>query len=235
MAIYNEKKSRFGYNKDSLSWSAFSKWKGSKEQYRMGYYFAERPSFQTAETMFGNHIGDKLENKHPDVDHIEQYSKPEQRILVTVGGVKLLGYLDSFDPKKNRFLEYKTGHKNKKGAHYWNAVKVAKHKQLDFYSLLIHKKFGKVQNQCKLIYMETEESVIIYKGRKLEPMHKGLRLTGEVKEFKRTIEQWERSAMQREILKVAKEIEKDYERFKRSNPETLQSDGQETPQDQPPF
>lgn len=217
MAEFNEKKSIYGWNKDTLSWSAFSTWLSSKEQYRLRYYFEDRPSFQTAETMFGNQIGKKLEDGHEDVAHIEQYSHPEHRILVTVDGIKLLGYLDSFDPKKNRFLEYKTSHRNKKGEHYWNAVKVAKHKQLDFYSLLIQKKYGKVQNQCKLIYMETEETPLLYKGRRLEAFDKGLRLTGEVKEFKRTIEQWERNFMQREIKKVAGAIKRDYEKHRQNN------------------
>jgi len=217
MAEFDPKKSIYGWNKDSLSWSAFSTWLSSKDQYRLRYYFEDRPSFQTAETMFGNHIGKYLEDGHADVAHIEQYSHPEHRISVTIEGVKLIGYLDSFDPKKNRFLEYKTSHKNKKGEHYWNAVKVAKHKQLDFYSLLIQKKYGSVQEECKLIYMETEETPLLYKGRKLEAMNKGLRLTGEVKEFKRKIEQWERNFMQQEIKKIAKAIKLDYERHRQNN------------------
>jgi len=217
MAEFNQKKSLYGWNKDTLSWSAFSTWLSSKDQYLLRYYFEERPSFQTAETMFGNHIGKKLEDGHADVNHIEKYSDPEHRILVEVEGVKLLGYLDSFDPKGYRFLEYKTGHKNKKGEYYWNAVQVAKHKQLDFYSLLIQAKYGEVQNQCKLIYMETEETPLVYKGRKLEAMNKGLQLTGHVKEFKRTIEQWERNFMQQEIKRVAKAIKTDYERHRKSN------------------
>lgn len=217
MAEFNQKKSLYGWNKDTISWSAFSTWLSSKEQYRLRYYYENRPSFQTPETMFGNHIGKYLEDGHPEVEHIEQYSHPEHRILVEVDGVKLLGYLDSFDPKANRFLEYKTGHKNKKGEYYWNAVKVAKHKQLDFYSLLIQAKNGKVQNQCKLIYMETVEEPLIYQGRKLEAMNKGLRLNGHVKVFKRTIEQWERNFMQQEIKKVAKAIRTDYERHRKSH------------------
>lgn len=217
MAELDIKKSIYGWNKNTISWSAFSTWLSSKEQYRSRYYYEERPSFQTPETMFGNHIGKKLEDGDPEVGHIEQYSHPEHRILVTVGGVKLLGYLDSFDPKKNRFLEYKTSHKNKKGEHYWNAVKVAKHQQLDFYSLLIQKKYGSVQNQCKLIYMETEETPVQYKGRKFETINKGLRLNGNVKEFKRSIEQWERDVMRDEIIKVAKEIKEDYEKHRENN------------------
>lgn len=217
MAEFNEKKNIYGWNKDTLSWSAFSTWLSSKDQYRLRYYFEDRPSFQTPETMFGNHIGKLLEESHVDVAHIEQYSHPEHRIQVTIEGVKLLGYIDSFDPEKNRFLEYKTSHKNKKGEHYWNAVKVAKHKQLDFYSLLIQKKYGSVQNECKLIYMETEETPLKYKGRELEAMNKGLRLTGEVKEFKRVIEQWERNFMQQEIKKIAKAIRTDYERHRKNH------------------
>lgn len=215
MAEFNEKKSIYGWNKDSLSWSAYSTWKGSKESYRDRYYYETRPNFQTPQTMFGNKIGDYLENNHKDVDHVEKYSKPEHRIYVKVDGVKLIGYLDSFDPKQCRFLEYKTSHRNKKGQHQWDYVKVAKHRQLDFYSMLIKEKYGKVQNQCKLIYMETEKSNITYKGHVLESVNYGLRLTGTVFTFKRSIEDWEREAIKKDIIKVANEIKEDYERHKK--------------------
>lgn len=217
MAEYNLKKSIYGYNKDTLSWSAYSKWKGSQGTYRDTYYYETRKSFETAETIFGKKIGDYLENNNKEVEHIKKYFHPEHRIVVVVGGIKLLGYLDSFDKKHRRFLEYKTSHKNKKGVHSWNAVKVAKHKQLPWYSLLIQAKYGRVQNQCSLIYMETEKSMIRYKGRILEPMNQGLRLTGYIREYKRSIQQWERDALEKDIIKVAGEIRQDYERFKENN------------------
>lgn len=210
-------KSIYGHEKDSLSWSSYSAWKSGKDTYRKRYYASERPSFETAETIFGKKIGKYLEDGHKEVAHVEKYSHPEHKISVEIEGVKIIGYLDNFDPIKKRFIEYKTSHKNKEGKHNWTALTVAKHKQLDFYSMLIQEKYGKVQNQCKLIYLETQESFIEYKGRKLESVNKGLKLTGDVRVFKRCIEQWERDAIKRDIIKVAKEIKEDYERFRQNN------------------
>lgn len=231
MAEFKAEKSIFGHNKDTLSWSAYSLWTSSKDQYRKKYYEEIRPSFETAESIFGKKIGQYLEDGHEEVAHIKRYSHPEYKIMVEVEGVKLLGYLDSFGLKELAFLEYKTSHKNKEGKHYWDAVKVAKHGQLDFYSMLIQEKFGKVTEECELIYLETEENVIKYKGHTLQPADKGLRLNGNVKTFKRTIEQWERDAIKRKILEVAKEIKKDYEQYrKENNIQALQQNGEKRTQ-----
>lgn len=212
-----EYKSIYGHEKNSLSWSSYSKWKAGKQSYRDQYYHLERPRFETPETIFGKKIGKYLEEDHPEVKHVEKYKCPEHKISVEIEGIKVIGYLDNFDPIKKRFLEYKTSHKTKDGKHNWTDLAVSKHRQLDFYSMLIQEKYGLVQNQCKLIYLETQESYVYYKGRQLEAVNKGLKLTGEVKEFKRTIAQWERDAIKRDIIKVAKEIKEDYERFRKNN------------------
>ena len=212
-----KEKSIFGWNKDSMSWSAYFSWVGSKESYRKKYYVENRVDFSTLETAFGNKIGKLLENNHPSLAHIKKYSHPEYKIEVEIGGYKFIGYIDSFDLKTKSILEYKTSHKNKKGEHQWNHVKVSQHQQLDLYSLMVQKKFGKVKNLCELIYMETKfnDKKLTYKGRTFQK-RKALKLVGKPKTFKRTILQWERDAMEKRILKVANEIKEDYARLQKN-------------------
>jgi len=59
-------------------------------------------------------------------------------------GIKLLGYLDSFDPKELNIYEYKTGKKYTQGM----ANKLG---QLDFYALLVYLKYKKLPKSIKLI------------------------------------------------------------------------------------
>lgn len=211
--------------KEYLSYSQYALWNSNKDAYRRRYYLNEK-SPETAETIFGKKVGRYLEEldktavtdeEREILNKVERYSKPEYKIEIDLEGTKLLGYLDSFDPKKKRFLEYKTSHKNKQGEDYWTHKKVQNHEQLDFYSLLVEMKHGKVQDDCKLVYMETEVTPVTYKGRETGKRH--ISLNGEIKVFERTVEDWERTHIKEKILKTIKEIEEDYAKFKKDHKE----------------
>jgi hypothetical protein len=107
-------------------------WKGSKKTYRKRYYENE-PNFYSVEAKFGSEVATMIEKDHSSVKHIKKYSEPEHKFIVEMGGVEVIGFLDSFDPETNSFLEYKTRRDNAKKQ--WDQKRVDKHKQLDFYSL----------------------------------------------------------------------------------------------------
>lgn len=205
--------------KKYLSYSAISLWRKSKDQYREKYY-ENGPSFETVETIFGNHIGRLMENpeevaKHPVLSTIPNYPVKEHPIIVEIGGVKIMGYLDQFHDEKLAFIEMKTGHPNKDGKAPWDRVKVMKHDQLPFYSLLIEKKYGKVEPYCQLVWLETafQKKSKEFAGHVLEAEGRELVLTGKVEVFKRRIAKWERERIEKMIVDTAAEISADYTKY----------------------
>ena len=194
-----------------MSFTQISMWESNPELYRMTYYYNEGRKLKTPEINFGKKIAELLQKKDPSVKWIRSYEFSEYEMLVDVAGVPVLAYIDSFSKRRKKFLEYKTAQNMKS----WSDVKVAKHFQLDLYSLLVQVQFGKVEDECELIVLETKPTEVVYKGRVLEQVDKGLQLTGRKKIFKRSIKQWERDYMRDKIIRVAKEISDDYQKFKK--------------------
>ncbi len=193
--------------KEYLSWSQINVWLKSKEQYRQQYYFGKK-SPDTPQMMYGREIAEALENNDPTLAHIPRYANPEQSLKVTLDGIPLIGYLDSYDPKKHTFLEYKTSSSEKT----WNALSVRKHDQLTMYSMMIEEQYGKVRNLCHLVELKTawKTKTVEFDGIMLEGISRELMLTGEFNMFPRRIEKWERERMKEIIKRVATEIEQDY-------------------------
>jgi hypothetical protein len=192
--------------KKYLSYSAIDLWLKNPAQYRKKYYENyNQPT--TPEMLFGKNIALLLENADASVAHIKQYSHPEYKLDVVIEGVPFFGFIDSYDPKKKRFLEYKTGHAP------WDAVRVRKHLQLPLYSLAIECLEGEVDDTCELIWMQTEKVEKKALGLVTHEDAYGIKLTGEVKSFKRKIEQWERDRLREQLVQIATDIEKDYEEY----------------------
>jgi RecB family exonuclease len=190
--------------KPYLSYSAISSWMKYPDQFRARYY-ENRHEPVTPELSFGKKIALLLENQHTDVAHIRQYAVPEQKIEIEIEGVKIFGFVDSFDPVRNAFLEFKTGKTP------WTKKRVEDHLQLDIYSLAIETIFGAVQDDCHLIWMETERVDRPYgSGRITHEDAYGIRLTGRVETFERVIDADRRAWTRDLILRVAKEISDDY-------------------------
>jgi hypothetical protein len=192
--------------KPYLSYSAIDSWMKSPNQFRKRYY-ENAPSFVTPELNFGKKIADLLENKDESLAHIKQYATPEQQVQVDIEGVPIFGYIDSFDPETNSFYEFKTGRMP------WTQKKVDKHLQLDIYSLCIEEIFGSVNDECMLIWMQTEKIVEPKVGLITHEDSHGIRLTGEVMEFTRVITDEERENTRTLIARVAQEISDDYTQY----------------------
>lgn len=211
------KPSIYGKEKDSLSYSAISLWKSSKDAYRRRYYMMEKP-FENVETLFGKKVAKMLENRDPSLAHIPHYSDTEHKIETVIEGVKIKAFLDSFDPVRVKFLDHKSSHLDKNGKPPWTRLKVMKHDQLPFYSMLLKHVYGKVDNVCHLVWLETrfKTDTRVVMGHTVAAKTRELELTGKVKKFRRVIREWERKKIKLELLKIAEEIKQDYESYTRS-------------------
>ena len=192
--------------KPYLSYSAMNLWLTNKDRYRKQYY-EKVSSPSSPELRFGKRIADLLENKDKSLDHIQQYPVPEQPLNVTIDGVPVLGFIDSFDPTKQRFLEFKTGKQP------WTQKRVDNHKQLDLYSLCIQEIYGSVTDLCHLIWMQTENVDVKSVGLITHEDSHSIQLTGEVHTFERVITQDERNAMRELLITCAREIHDDYSEY----------------------
>lgn len=197
---------KYNLPKGYLSWSSYKLWKTSKDQFRKKYYYDDYRDLQTAEILFGKSIATKLEKKEKVLEDILLCSHSEYPLEVNFKGITLKGFIDCFDPETLQIIEYKTGHKP------WTKPLVQKHKQLDFYCLMTFLKFGKYNSNVILQWLPTEIEELRYNGMKLHRKRK-LRLTGEVKTFKRKICKWEIEKLKLDVLIVAQEISADYTEF----------------------
>lgn len=212
--------------KPYLSYSAMELWLRDQPGYRMRYYLGE-PYFSTPYTEFGNLVGGALENRewdHPVLapvrGKVPQGTHPEHLIEVEIAGVPILGKLDDFHLQNFAIEEYKTGIRDHKGNAPWDRVKVRKHKQLTLYTLMVKHKYGQWNPDIQLTWMETEwarvcQSVQFGAGI-IEECQLGLRLTGHVETFKRTIAEWELDRMEKFIRDTAEEISEDYKLWKKT-------------------
>ena len=210
--------------KGYLSYSAMELWMRDKEAYRLRYYLGE-PYFSTPYTEFGNVIGQALEDRnwdHPALAPVKgkvpQQTHPEHKIKVEIDGVPIFGMLDDFNLETKFIEEYKTGIRNK-GKAPWDRVKVRKHKQLTLYTLMVKEKYGDWSPDIRLTWMETEwadiQREVEFGGSMITESHKGLRLTGHVETFDRTIKEWELDRMTKIIRDTAEEISEDYKLWKK--------------------
>ena len=206
--------------KGYLSYSAMDLWWRDQDAYRARYYIGE-PYFSTPYTEFGNVVGEALE--HRNWDHpvlapvrgkIPQGTHPEHELRVDVAGVPIFSKLDDFHLQDFSIEEYKTGIRDKMGKAPWDRVKVRKHKQLTLYTLMVKNKYGQWNPDIKLTWMETEWARIVqtvmFGSSVIEESTLGLRLTGHVEVFHRTIAPWELDRMEQLIRKTAEEISNDY-------------------------
>jgi hypothetical protein len=170
-------------------------------------------------TEFGKEIATILEDKkakkaHPVLCKIPSYTHCEYELQFEIDGVPIKGYIDSFDPKKKRIIEYKTSIKRRDGKQYWNPVSVKKHNQMLLYALGVKELLGEVHPETKLIWMETDIKEICkeidFGNGTITDCQPGLYLTGHFEVFRRKLEDWEFDWMRMEITKTAQEISDDY-------------------------
>ena len=129
------------------------------------------------------------------------YDVNEYRIIEDIDGFLVRGTLDSFEHERCKFLD------NKATKEVWSANKVQGHVQLDFYSLLVQVKHGKVDDVSHIVNMpvaEDENGIV--------------RLTGVPAVATPHITTQEmRDAMRERIINTAKEMTTLYEAYKAGN------------------
>lgn len=146
--------------KPYLSYSQLSTWHYNKGQYVDRYIFGI-PTIETPELLFGKKVSELLEKGkwgreskelRAALDRIIRYQKAEHELRVTFptkkGEFELLGYIDSYDPKKVRIMEYKTG------AKLWDKKRADEHLQTQIYAGIIYKQTGKIP-EVKIQWIQT--------------------------------------------------------------------------------
>ena len=154
-----------------LSWSQLDLFERNPEKYKQTYLFGER--FTSHNMELGGRVASALEHNDSEGDvaiqHIlnfmPAYPLREHEIRAEFEGIPLMGKLDGFDPEGLRIGEYKTGVK-------WTQGMVDKSGQLTFYTILAWKKYGKLPNDIKLHWAQTE-----YDGNGI------IRLVGDIRTF----------------------------------------------------
>lgn len=191
--------------KGYMSWSALSLWKQSKERFAL-QYFANGDSLDTKYLQFGKNIATSIEDGSyvgtlPD---LVVYDIPEYKIEVSVNGVPLLSYIDSYDPVHHIFREYKTGKIP------WTQSKVQKHGQLLFYAVALRSLTGIAPTHCHLDWIETREAP---SDGIWDINEKKVELTGKILTFYREFDTREIDMMEEDIMRTAHEISEAYKKF----------------------
>lgn len=206
--------------KPYLSYSAINTFLTNPSDFRKRYYEnIQLPS--TPELNFGKKIGEMVEDiikKKGDITE-KTYSEytsdgitvsiphgniAEQELKFEVDGVPVLGYIDSFLSDKKYIFEMKTGKTP------WTQGRVDKHLQLDIYSLGVELITGSVNDECVLVWLETQKRELPQGGRRTHAGAYEIEFTGKVKEFVRTITAREREEAYNTIVRVAQDISEDY-------------------------
>jgi hypothetical protein len=155
-----------------LSWSAYSTFKRSKEEYIRHYFYGEPKEFSSKYTRFGKRFADAMEYmaKYPERKYvpfkddpildmiarsIPRLGSPEhdaQGLLPSSRGyIPLLAKLDDYRPKTHDFDEYKTGKRK------WTQGMAQNHGQLKFYALILWLNYGVIDQRKRLVWIQTED------------------------------------------------------------------------------
>jgi len=224
--------------KGYISWSAMDTWERSRERFAREY-FMQGTKLDTPALRFGKKIAEYLEElkeiekgltyeerpmaieilkeRHnldditaETIGRIESYDISEHKMVTTIGGVPVLSFIDSYDPVSGNFREYKTGKIP------WTQAKVQKHGQLAFYAAALRTIVGDYPAYCHLDWIETTDTAEVTGDIETDffaQNKKELRLTGNIKPFKREFDEREIDRMEERIIKAATEISEAYQKF----------------------
>lgn len=219
--------------KPYLSWSAFSCWLQNPERFKREY-FANGKRLDSKFLQFGKGIAGLVEKlcelqkelgtkelalkKLIEIEHLDDITisvltkldtdgVAEFQMNTTISNVPLLSYMDLYNEEKFVFREYKTGTIRNP----WNPAKVYKHGQLVFYAVALRSLTGKMPEYCHLDWIITDDSPKT--GSVFDRCGKGLRLTGNIKSFKRVFDKRELDRMEEDIVRVANEISEAYKEY----------------------
>lgn len=195
--------SKYTLPKPYLSYSAISTFLTNPNDFRKRYYENKQLPV-TPELLFGKKIGEMLERGDESLAHITHGDVAEKELRFEVDGITILGYIDSFRTEDKYIYEFKTGKTP------WTQGRVDKHLQLDIYSLGVETLEGSVNDECMLIWMETERVNKPVGGRVVHGQEYDIQFTGKVREFVRVITKEDRERAYDTIIKVAQDISEDY-------------------------
>lgn len=189
--------------KPYLSYSAMNDFYYNRSRFQDKYYRGiESPV--TPELVFGKRVGELLEHGDESLAHISHGDVAEKMLKFEVDGVPVLGYIDSFRTEDSFIFEFKTGKTP------WTQGRVDKHFQLDVYSLGVEITEGKVNDECMLVWLETQKVEKPMNGRCTHAGAYEIEFTGKVREFLRTITSEDRAAAYDRIVTIAQDISEDY-------------------------
>lgn len=180
-------------------------------------YYRGIESPVTPELAFGKKIGELLEIGDASLAHIPHGDVAEKKLEFEVDGIPVLGYVDSFRTEDNFIIEFKTGKTP------WTQGRVNKHFQLDVYSLGVEILEGKVNDECMLVWLETEKVDKPREGRCAHATAYDIQFTGKVREFRRTITSEDRASAYDRIITTAQDISEDYTDWLSSQEQKTQS------------
>jgi hypothetical protein len=137
-----------------ISWSNLSSWEWDKKEWAKNYLEGiKNPT--NAEMEFGSAIGKRLETDPTFLPMIPRHSKMEHPFNVSLAGIKLTGFADSFCTITNKkLLEFKTGVKK------FDQKRVDEMGQLTMYTLMhyITTKVKPEDLDIQLIWMPTKKT-----------------------------------------------------------------------------
>lgn len=195
-------------NREHYSWSQHELWHSSKTGFYKRYFLGDE-SFKGKSQTKGTELAEVLdgtldiqdvsdENIQIVINQIPKLDIQEYELNFEVGGVKMLGYVDSAGIIGDEFCEYKSG------MELWDQHRVDMHGQLLFYALGFYKKFGIIP-KAKLVWVETcKVDVLDDDGNVL---YQKLEYTGKVETFERNFILSDLIEFEKEIVKTLKEIE----------------------------
>lgn len=155
--------------REYLSWTGYSTFVRSREEYIRHYFYGEPKELDTPALRFGKYFAELLEKRvshHDPVIDMLLRSIPSmsgreyelEAILPTErGNVRLLGTLDQFESSSLSFDEFKTGTRK------WTQRMAVNHGQMKFYALMLYLKTHRIASS-RLIWIETERT-----GGRVEP------------------------------------------------------------------
>lgn len=114
------------FNKRALSWSAISSFEYDPDSWYKKYILNEKQK-ENKEMIWGKIFAKSCEDRKP-LAAVTLYSKVEYPLNVVFNGIKLTGWIDTYEPHK-KLGEMKTGKL------LWNQKRVDEHGQLDMYAL----------------------------------------------------------------------------------------------------
>ena len=187
-----------------LSWSQMSLWEKDKNLYYQ-IYVEGVDMIRTKYLKLGSRLDEGIQNGKDEFDDgminylimmLPRYPKMQHRIEVNFEGIRLVGLLDGFYPRKLIVGEHKSGKK-------WTQALADKSGQLSFYALLVWKKYGKLPKE---IFLHWAKTALDDEGK--------LYFTGDTRTFKTERKMKDIILIGGRIHKAYKEIQEMWKDFK---------------------